>query len=48
MESRKIYFVIVAGGTGSRFGADLPKQYCMMSGKPVRCHTIRRSRIALP
>ncbi|MBD5213641.1 MAG: 2-C-methyl-D-erythritol 4-phosphate cytidylyltransferase [Bacteroidales bacterium] len=48
MESRKIYFVIVAGGTGSRFGADLPKQYCMMSGKPVLCHTIRRARIALP
>lgn len=34
------HIVIVAGGSGSRFGASLPKQYCMLAGKPVLCHTI--------
>lgn len=27
--------IIVAGGTGSRFGASLPKQYCLLEGRPV-------------
>lgn len=48
MDSRKIFFVIVAGGTGSRYGGDLPKQYCLMGGKPVLHHTIERARAALP
>ena len=48
MESRNIYFVIVAGGSGSRFGSDLPKQYCLLNGRPVLCHTIERAHKALP
>lgn len=32
--------VIVAGGKGIRFGADLPKQFLPMNGKPVLMHTI--------
>ncbi|MBR5586604.1 MAG: 2-C-methyl-D-erythritol 4-phosphate cytidylyltransferase [Clostridia bacterium] len=35
-----IYAAIVAGGTGSRMGADIPKQFLTVSGKPVLIHTI--------
>jgi 2-C-methyl-D-erythritol 4-phosphate cytidylyltransferase / 2-C-methyl-D-erythritol 2,4-cyclodiphosphate synthase len=31
--------LIVAAGRGSRFGGDLPKQYCQLAGKPVLAHT---------
>ena len=27
--------LIMSGGVGSRFGADCPKQYCMMGGKQI-------------
>ncbi|MDE5626396.1 MAG: 2-C-methyl-D-erythritol 4-phosphate cytidylyltransferase, partial [Candidatus Amulumruptor sp.] len=27
--------IIVAAGTGSRFGAALPKQFCLLNGRPV-------------
>ena len=27
--------LVMSGGSGTRFGADRPKQYCMMNGKPV-------------
>ena len=27
--------VILSGGSGSRFGSDIPKQYCLLAGKPV-------------
>ncbi len=32
--------LIVAGGTGSRMGADIPKQFLLLSGLPVLMHTI--------
>ena len=32
--------LIVAGGSGRRFGGDLPKQYRMLAGKPVLRHAI--------
>ena len=35
-----VYAAIVAGGTGSRMGADIPKQFLLVSGKPVIIHTI--------
>lgn len=44
----KIHVIIVAGGSGSRFGADVPKQYCMLEGRPVLMHTIEAMRDALP
>ena len=31
---------IVAGGTGSRMGSDIPKQFLDLDGKPVIIHTI--------
>lgn len=35
-----IYAAIVAGGTGSRMGADIPKQFLDIGGKPVIIRTI--------
>lgn len=43
-----IAVVIVAAGTGNRFGADIPKQFCEMSGKPVLMHSIDKFRKVLP
>ncbi len=37
-----LYVVIVAGGSGKRMGADVPKQFLELSGKPVLMHTIER------
>ncbi len=34
--------VIVAGGTGQRMGASIPKQFLLLNGKPVLYHTIQR------
>jgi 2-C-methyl-D-erythritol 4-phosphate cytidylyltransferase len=36
----KKYAVIVAGGTGSRLGGSLPKQFQLIGGKPVLYYTI--------
>lgn len=38
----KLYAVIVAGGSGKRMGADIPKQFLELAGKPVLMHTIER------
>jgi 2-C-methyl-D-erythritol 4-phosphate cytidylyltransferase len=38
----KLYAVIVAGGSGKRMGADMPKQYLEIAGKPVLMHTLER------
>ena len=32
--------VIVAGGKGLRMGADVPKQFLLLNGKPILMHTI--------
>ncbi len=37
-----MYVVIVAGGSGKRMGADLPKQFLELAGRPVLMHTIER------
>ncbi len=34
--------IIVAGGTGSRMGSDIPKQFLCLSGRPVLMHTIEK------
>lgn len=34
------YAIIVAGGSGKRMHADLPKQFHLLLGKPVMMHTI--------
>nr|MBD5377504.1 2-C-methyl-D-erythritol 4-phosphate cytidylyltransferase [Bacteroides sp.] len=40
----KICHIIVAAGSGSRFGAAMPKQFCLMAGRPVLMETIERMR----
>ncbi|SKB89618.1 2-C-methyl-D-erythritol 4-phosphate cytidylyltransferase [Parapedobacter luteus] len=34
------YAIIVAGGTGSRMNADIPKQFLSLKGMPVMMHTL--------
>lgn len=36
----KTIAVIVAGGSGTRFGADVPKQFLSLGGKPILMRTI--------
>ena len=46
----KNYVVLLAGGVGKRMGADIPKQFMEVKGKPIIVHTIeafqRNSQIA--
>lgn len=37
----KKYAVIVAGGSGQRMGAEMPKQFLLLKGKPVLQYTIQ-------
>lgn len=46
--SPSAYCIIVAAGSGTRFGAPLPKQFCELEGLPVVMHTISRFRQFLP
>ncbi len=34
------YAIIVAGGSGTRFGGEVPKQFQLLCGRPVLMHTI--------
>lgn len=36
------FVVIVAGGSGSRMGANIPKQFLELDGKPILMHTLER------
>lgn len=40
----KILHIIVAAGSGSRFGSELPKQFCDLCGLPVVMHAINTLR----
>lgn len=40
--------IIVAAGSGLRFGAPLPKQFCNLNGRPVVMTTIEALRSSLP
>jgi len=33
--------IVVAAGRGSRFGGNLPKQYCSLAGEPILARTLR-------
>jgi len=37
-----LYAIIVAGGSGSRMGSAVPKQFLVLAGKPVLMHTIEK------
>ncbi|WP_107820674.1 2-C-methyl-D-erythritol 4-phosphate cytidylyltransferase [Mangrovibacterium marinum] len=36
------FALIVAGGSGTRMGSDIPKQFLVLNGKPILMHTIER------
>jgi len=38
----RVSAIIVAAGTGRRFGAELPKQFVMLNSKPVLAHTVEK------
>jgi 2-C-methyl-D-erythritol 4-phosphate cytidylyltransferase len=38
----KKFVIIVAGGSGSRMGTEIPKQFLMLQNKPILLHTIER------
>lgn len=40
----RIIHIVVAGGSGARFGAPLPKQFCDLGGRPMLMETIERMR----
>ncbi|MBD2713662.1 2-C-methyl-D-erythritol 4-phosphate cytidylyltransferase [Microvirga sp. STR05] len=40
--SQPRFAIIVAGGSGTRMGADRPKQFLELLGEPVLLHTLRR------
>ena len=42
MGERKKYAIIVAAGSGTRMGGDVPKQFISVGGKPILRHTIER------
>ncbi len=42
-----VFVIITAAGSGSRFGAQVPKQFCLLDGRPVLCHTIDAFRHAI-
>ena len=46
--TERVGIVVVAGGSGSRMGAAMPKQFLEISGRPILVRTIERMREALP
>jgi 2-C-methyl-D-erythritol 4-phosphate cytidylyltransferase len=41
MEAKR-FALIVAGGSGTRMGASVPKQFLLLAGKPILQHTVAR------
>lgn len=42
------HVIIVAGGTGTRMGSKIPKQFLLLEGRPVLMHTLQVFSIACP
>ncbi len=45
---KQTFVIIVAAGSGKRFGSPLPKQFCDLAGRPLLMHTIDAMRESLP
>lgn len=41
MEKNKNYLLLMMGGTGTRVGKDLPKQYVLVNGIPIFAYTLK-------
>lgn len=46
--SPRVINIVVAAGSGSRFGSELPKQFCRLGGRSVLDHALERIENALP
>ena len=46
--NNKKYFIVVAGGSGSRMGSDMPKQFMPLGGVPILRRTIETLHTACP
>lgn len=46
--SERLWLVVPAAGQGRRMGADRPKQYLPLAGRPVLAHTLARLHGAFP
>ena len=46
--TERVGIVVVAGGSGSRMGAVLPKQFLEIAGRPILVRTVERMHEALP
>ncbi len=44
MEPRRIVGLIVAAGSGTRIGGSIPKQFALLAGKPMICHSVEAFR----
>jgi 2-C-methyl-D-erythritol 4-phosphate cytidylyltransferase len=44
----RYHALIPASGTGARFGAESPKQYVLLEGKPLLLHAIERLAASIP
>jgi 2-C-methyl-D-erythritol 4-phosphate cytidylyltransferase len=44
----RIFVIVPAAGSGSRYGAGLPKQYALLDGRPLIAHTLQRLRALDP
>ena len=40
----QIHAIVLAGGDGNRFGAEMPKQFVRLAGEPILLRTLRRAR----
>jgi len=41
-KGKKVYAIVLAGGSGARFGGDRPKQFQMLADAPVFLHSVRK------
>lgn len=48
MEKRPFYLIVVAGGSGTRMGASVPKQFLPLAGRPILLRTLERFVEAVP
>ncbi len=42
---KKCHFIVLAGGVGSRFGSDIPKQFVELDGKPIIVYTLKNLQV---